>query len=90
MTNAEVLDIMRSALVMAVKLSGPMLLLSMAVGVLISVLQAATQIHEQTLTFVPKLIVIGVVCLITGSWMLTSLQEFTFDIFTMMSAVKRA
>ena len=68
MTNAEVLDIMRSALVMAVKLSGPMLLLSMAVGVLISVLQAATQIHEQTLTFVPKLIVIGVVCLITGSW----------------------
>ncbi|MCQ4726589.1 flagellar biosynthesis protein FliQ [Anaerotignum faecicola] len=84
MTNAEVLDIMRSALVMAVKLSGPMLLLSMAVGVLISVLQAATQIHEQTLTFVPKLIVIGVVCLITGSWMLTSLQEFTFDIFTMM------
>ena len=84
MTNAEVMDIMRSALVMAVKLSGPMLLLSMAVGVLISVLQAATQIHEQTLTFVPKLIVIGVVCLITGSWMLTSLQEFTFDIFTMM------
>ena len=84
MTNAEVLDIMRIALVMAVKLSGPMLLLSMAVGVLISVLQAATQIHEQTLTFVPKLIVIGVVCLITGSWMLTSLQEFTFDIFTMM------
>ena len=84
MTNAEVLDIMRSALVMAVKLSGPMLLLSMAVGVLISVLQAATQIHEQTLTFVPKRIVIGVVCLITGSWMLTSLQEFTFDIFTMM------
>ena len=84
MSNAQVLDLMRGALLMAVRLSGPMLLLSMAVGVLISVLQAATQIHEQTLTFVPKLIVIGVILLITGSWMLTSLQEFTMDIFAMM------
>ncbi|MCI8342648.1 MAG: flagellar biosynthesis protein FliQ [Firmicutes bacterium] len=84
MSNAEVLDIMRSALLMAVRLSGPMLLLSMAVGVLISVLQAATQIHEQTLTFVPKLVIIGLILLVTGSWMLTSLQEFTRDIFAMM------
>ena len=84
MSNAEVLDIMRSALLMAVRLSGPMLLLSMAVGVLISVLQAATQIHEQTLTFVPKLAIIGLILLVTGSWMLTSLQEFTRDIFAMM------
>lgn len=78
------LDIMRSALIIGIKLSAPTLLMSMAVGILISIIQAATQIHEQTITFVPKLIVIALVMLICGSWMLTVLQDFTKELFVIM------
>jgi flagellar biosynthetic protein FliQ len=84
MTNTQVLDIMRSAVMVGVKLSAPILLLSMAVGILISILQAATQIHEQTITFVPKLIVIVAVLLIGGSWMLNVMQDFTVELFVIM------
>lgn len=80
----QVLDIMRSALLIGVKLSAPTLLISMAVGILISIIQAATQIHEQTITFVPKLIVIAIVLLVGGSWMLTVLQDFTRELFVIM------
>ena len=84
MTNAEVLDLLRSGIMVALKLSAPLLLLSMGVGVIIAVLQAATQIHEQTLTFVPKLIIVALVFLLAGSWMMETLQEYTIDIFSMM------
>ena len=56
MTNGEVLDLMYEVFVLAVQLGGPVLVISMLVGVLISIIQAATQIHEQTITFVPKLL----------------------------------
>lgn len=84
MNNAEALDILRGAILVAVKLSAPVLILSMVIGILISILQAATQIHEQTLTFVPKLVAIVVVFHLTGSWMLTTLQEYTVEIFSRM------
>lgn len=84
MTNSEVLGIMREAIAVAVKLAGPILILSMAIGVLISIIQAATQIHEQTLTFVPKIIIITLVCIVFGSWMLETLQDFVYEIFNLM------
>ena len=59
MTNAEVSDLMYEVFIMAIQLAGPLLIISMLVGVIIAILQAATQVHEQTLTFVPKLLVIG-------------------------------
>ena len=62
MTNTEVMSIMQSALIVGVKLAAPILLLSMFLGILISIIQAATQIHEQTITFVPKLILIIALC----------------------------
>lgn len=71
--------------VLAVQLAGPVLIISMLVGILIAILQAATQIHEQTLTFVPKLLVIGIILLITGSNMLRTLQDFTIDIFQLIA-----
>lgn len=58
MTNLQVLDIMYQAFQLALRLSMPFLLVSMAVGVLIAIFQAATQINEQTMTFVPKLLAI--------------------------------
>ena len=84
MTNSEVIDIMQSSIVIAIKLAAPILILSMAVGILISILQAATQIHEQTITFVPKLLIIAIIMLLTGSWMLESLQDFARSIFSIM------
>lgn len=84
MTNSEVLGIMSEAIMVAIKLAGPILILSMVIGLLISIVQAATQIHEQTLTFVPKLLIIGLVLLIFGSWMLETLQDFMYEIFKLM------
>ncbi len=81
MTNGEVLDLMYEVFVMAVQLAGPMLIISMFVGILISIIQAATQIHEQTITFVPKLLVIGLILVFTGGTMLQTLQDFTIRIF---------
>ena len=81
-TNA--LSVMQDAIVMAAKLSAPLLLLSMLVGLVIAVFQAATQIHEQTLTFVPKLLILALVLIVTGSWMLENLSDFMMQIFELM------
>ena len=78
------LSALSATLIMMLKLSAPILLLSMLVGLVIAIFQAATQIHEQTLTFVPKLFVIVVVLLVVGNWMLANLQSFVDDIFNMM------
>lgn len=79
------LTVMHEATVLAIKLAAPMLVLSMLVGLLISIFQAATQIHEQTITFVPKLLVIAIVLLAGGSWMMELLRDFTNQIFQMMA-----
>ncbi len=85
MTAGEVQDLMYDLFLMAVQLGGPILITSMMVGVLVSIIQAATQIHEQTLTFVPKLIIIALVLLITGSTMLANLQDFATRIFVLIA-----
>lgn len=84
MTNSQVMGIMKEAIVVVIKIGGPILILSMAIGVLISIVQAATQIHEQTITFVPKVILIALICMIFGSWMLETLQDFLYSVFNMM------
>lgn len=84
MTNSQVMDVMHSGILVAVKLAGPMLILSMGVGVLIAILQAATQIHEQTLSFVPKLILIAVILLLFGGTMLEIMQDYTHELFRLM------
>ena len=86
MTNGEVTDLMYKVFLMTLQLAGPILVISMVVGIIISILQAATQIHEQTLTFVPKLLVIGIILVVAGPNKLQSLQEFTSDIFAMIAA----
>lgn len=63
-------------MIVAIKLTAPVLLPSLAVGLLIAVFQAATQINESTLTFVPKLIVIGMVLLLAGPWMLQVFLDY--------------
>ena len=84
MDQNQMIDIMRQGIWIAIQIGGPMLIVSMAVGVLVAIFQAATQIHEQTLSFIPKLILIILFLLIGGGWMLTTLQDFTEMIFTQM------
>lgn len=84
MTNDQVMDIFYSFFLLALKLGGPVLVISMVIGIIIAVFQAATQIHEQTVTFVPKLLVIAMLLLIFGSTMLVSLQEYTREVFSMI------
>lgn len=85
MTTSEITDVMYQLFVLAAQLAGPVLIISMIVGIIISIIQAATQIHEQTLTFLPKLVVIGVILVINGSNMLRALQDFTKQIFEMIA-----
>lgn len=84
LTTGEINDLMYQIFIVAVQIGGPVLVISMAVGVVISILQAATQIHEQTLTFLPKLLVIGCILVITGGNMLERLQDITEQIFRMI------
>lgn len=74
----------QSAIYVAMKVSAPILLISMLVGLVISILQAATQIHEQTVSFVPKLAAIAVVLIVAGPWMAETLTDFTKYIFSMI------
>lgn len=88
MTEDIVLDVFREALMLAIKLAGPLLLISMIVGLVIAILQAATQVHEQTLTFVPKALTIVILLLLLAPMMITSCTEFVehiFDIITQIS-----
>jgi flagellar biosynthetic protein FliQ len=75
-TELQILDIMYQTFQTAVKLTMPFLLISMIVGVVIAIFQAATQINEQTLTFVPKFLAILVVMGLLGSTLLGTLQDF--------------
>ena len=80
----EVVDILREGIGVALKIGGPLLRLSMAVGILVAIFQAVTQIHEQSLSFILKLIVVVLVLLIGGGWMLETLLEFSRYLFTLM------
>ena len=86
MDQNQIIDILREGIWVALKIGGPMLIASMAVGVLVAIFQAATQIHEQTLSFIPKLLLIIAFLLLAGSWMLNTMHDFTRMIFTQMIA----
>jgi len=82
MSQETVIYLAREALSVALLVSAPILGLGMLVGIIVSILQAITQIQEQTLTFVPKIIAVMVAIIIFGPWMLTVLMEFTKSLFS--------
>ena len=82
MTPESVIQFGQHALYIAMMVAAPLLLTALAVGLLIGVIQAATQINEMTLSFIPKLIAMAAVALITGPWMLRTLVRFTHDLIT--------
>ena len=85
MDTGQVADLMRDAIGVALRLASPMLVLSMAVGVVVAIFQAVTQIHEQTIGFILKLIVVVSMLLLAGGWMLDTLEDFTYQVFTLIS-----
>lgn len=81
MNENIVIDIARQAIFTIIKVAAPILLVSLTVGLVVSILQTVTSIQEQTLTFVPKLIAILLVVMLFGNWMLTTIKEFMMELF---------
>ena len=81
MTDTAIIEIALHTMVVALKLSAPILVTSLVVGFAISLFQSMTQIQEFTLSFVPKLVGVGVALLVSGNWMLHTMIDFTNDLF---------
>ena len=77
----QVLDISKDAIFTIIKLSAPLLGVALIVGLAISIFQATTQIQEQTLSFVPKILAIFLAIFLFGAWMMTTLKEFTIRLY---------
>ncbi|BCB26180.1 flagellar export apparatus protein FliQ [Sulfurimicrobium lacus] len=82
MTPETVMTIGRQALELTVLVSAPMLLAALATGLLVSIFQAATQINEMTLSFIPKLLVMFLVMVLAGPWMISMLVDYMRQLFT--------
>ncbi|MBE6749128.1 MAG: flagellar biosynthesis protein FliQ [Ruminococcaceae bacterium] len=87
MTQEDALVIFRESILLIIKLVSPMLIISVGVGLVIAIFQAATQIHEQTLSFAPKILIIGVILIVAGSWMISNIQEFFQYIMSYMAGL---
>ncbi len=85
MTVEIVLDVVKGALIRTLLIAGPTLVISMIVGLIISIIQATTQIQEQTLSFVPKLVAIFLTFILAGNFMLNVLIEFTRHLFELIA-----
>lgn len=84
METMSIADAMQGAMILVVTSSMPLLLIAMAVGLIIGILQTATSIQEQTLTFVPKILVIAVSLMVFGPWIFRMINDFTIRLFTDM------
>jgi len=88
MTDVMVLNIVRDAFYYVLLISGPILLVSLVVGLLISIFQAATTISEQTLTFVPKIIAVFVTIVLLVPFIIERIKTFTVQIFNLITTIK--
>lgn len=82
MTIDSVMDITRQALYLIIKVSLPVLLVSLCVGLIVSIFQTVTSIQEQTLTFVPKIICVFLSLVLFGNWMMTAMVEFMTSLWS--------
>lgn len=89
MNDDVVIQLGQDALKTLAMVAAPMLLSTLVIGLIISIFQALTQINENTLTFVPKMVVIGIVIIIAGPWMLDTMSTYTITLFENISTVVR-
>lgn len=87
MSEALIVDLARKALMTTLMLSAPMLLASLIIGLAVGILQSVTQIQEQTLTYVPKLVGISVVFLIALPWMMQLTVKYTVELFRSLPTI---
>ncbi|MBP9885228.1 MAG: flagellar biosynthesis protein FliQ [Leptospiraceae bacterium] len=87
MTEVDVVSLIREALLIALKVSAPILITALIVGLVIGVLQTTTSIQEPTIAFVPKLIAIFIVIIIFASWMVRTMTDYTRNIFMMIEKI---
>lgn len=87
MTDTAVIDIALQTMLIATKLAAPVLLTALAVGFGVSLFQSVTQIQEVTLSFVPKMVAVGVAVLVSGSWMLNEMISFTRQLFAQVPSL---
>ena len=81
MSQEEVAFLLQQGVLQILKIASPLLLSALLVGLVVAILQAATSIQEQTLTFVPKIFTIMIILALLGGWMFTSLREYTIGLF---------
>lgn len=87
MTQVMVMDILRNAYLTIMLVSGPVLIIALVIGLVISILQATTQVQEQTLSFVPKIVAVMFALIIFGSFMINTLISFTTNLFKLISTI---
>lgn len=85
MTQDKVMEVFREVIILTFKLGLPVLLVAMIVGLVIAILQAATQVHEQTLTFAPKAVAVGLALFLLGPWMTNEIIDFFNFVFETMA-----
>lgn len=81
-TEGQVMDIAREALYLVIKVSAPLLLISLVIGLIISIFQTVTSIQEQTLTFVPKIIAVFLGMMLVGGWILENIVSFMTELWS--------
>ena len=79
--------ICQEAIMVTLKLAAPLLIVSIVIGLVVAIFQAATQIHEQTIAFTLKLVVVVLFLVVGGSWMMTTLSEYAIGLFELMRSV---
>ncbi|HHU17482.1 MAG: flagellar biosynthesis protein FliQ [Anaerovoracaceae bacterium] len=87
MDTLQLTEIFRDAILTGVKVAAPILLVSILVGLIISIIQAATSVNEQTMTFVPKLLAIALIMVIFGGWMLQQMVDLFNRIFEFITTI---
>jgi flagellar biosynthetic protein FliQ len=87
MSEQQILHLMQQTLWVTLQLSGPVLLAGLVVGLLVGIFQSVTQIHEMTLTFIPKILAVAIVMLLTLPWMLQVILDFTRQIFYLAASM---
>ena len=87
MDQAQIISVMQDAITTVMTIGAPMLIVGMVVGIIVSIFQATTQINEQTLAFVPKIIAIFLSILVFGGWILNGLGDFTTRMFQYIGGI---
>jgi flagellar biosynthetic protein FliQ len=87
MTPENVMDLAHRMLLVTSMIAAPLLLIALAAGLVIGMLQAATQINESTLSFIPKLLLLVLTLLVAGPWILRVLADFTHDLYSSIPTV---